>query len=132
MPRRCTICMHPEREAVNRSLVRGAPFRRIAAQFGLAESSVRRHAASHVPKLLSDAAEEEERVTAGALLQDLRRLQARAEAILDRWEGTDDKRALQAIHALRGLIAVGLRGVETAELEARITELEYHQTRRRA
>jgi transposase-like protein len=120
--------MHPEREAVNRSLVHGAPFRRIAAQFGLAETSLRRHAASHVPKLLSDAAEEEERVTAGALLADLRRLQSRAEQILDRWEGADDRLALQAIRELRGLVATSLRGVETAELEERVDALEYHHT----
>jgi hypothetical protein len=125
--------MHPEREAVNRSLIHGAPFRRIAAQFGLAETSVRRHAASHLPRLLVDAAQEEERTTASQLLQDLRRLQARTEAVLDRAEGTDDRLALLAVHALRGLLAVSLRGIETAEIEERLDALEnHHHTRRRA
>ncbi len=50
---------------------------------------------------------------------------------MTRHEGGDDRLALQAIRELRGLIAVGLRGIETTELEARITELEYHHTLQR-
>lgn len=39
----CTACSHEKRKAINRALVAGMPNRRIAARFGLAETSVRRH-----------------------------------------------------------------------------------------
>lgn len=49
MPRPCTVCTHDEREAIDRALAAGEPFRRIAAQHsGTSEASLRRHKAQHL------------------------------------------------------------------------------------
>lgn len=128
MARPCTVCAHSERPAIDRALVKGAPKRRVAADFSLAESSVRRHAARHVPKLLSDASaarEEEERLTAADLLSDLRDLQKTARRLLTKAEKMGDiPTALRAVGELRGLLSVGLKGVEIAELEERLDAVE--------
>jgi methylthioribose-1-phosphate isomerase len=127
--RRCTVCAHDERAAIDRALVRGAPFREVAAQYKLTKSAVERHHKQHVPQLLRDAAEseaaEEERLTAAALLKDLRELQRTARRLgIKAEKGGDLQTALRAVAELRGLLAVGLRGVETAELEERLDALE--------
>ncbi|HTF33698.1 MAG TPA: hypothetical protein VK714_08355 [Myxococcota bacterium] len=52
MPQPCTICRNLQRDAIDRALVEATPKRLIAAQHGLAESALRRHAAAHLPKAL--------------------------------------------------------------------------------
>lgn len=49
MSRSCTVCGHADRAAIDAALVAGEANRRIAARFGLAETSVRRHRADHLP-----------------------------------------------------------------------------------
>jgi|SRR5690625_21162 len=125
--RPCTVCEHAERSEIDKALVRGRPYRRIAKEFGLSEAAVRRHANNHVPKLLEDAREaaaEEERITAAGWLADLVKLYEQTAAILKRNDKKDDAIALRAVSELRQIAAVGLRGVETAELEERIDALE--------
>jgi len=88
MPRRCTVCDHPNREAIDTALVRDESNRRIAAQFSLSESSVRRHKAKHLPKALVKAqgATEATRATdlMGELESCLRRINLLFDAC-DRW-----------------------------------------------
>jgi hypothetical protein len=43
MPRACTVCNHPERVQIEQAIVSGIAFRRIAAQFSISATSVRRH-----------------------------------------------------------------------------------------
>ena len=47
MGRRCTICTHPRVEQINEALARSEPYRRIAAQFEVAATSLRRHRDKH-------------------------------------------------------------------------------------
>ena len=54
MPRRCTICSHAERNEIDAALISGRPNRRIAAHFGVSETSVRRHG-PHIPRALQRA-----------------------------------------------------------------------------
>ena len=103
MPRTCTICTHPELEAINRALVDGTPNRRIAAHYTVSEQAVRRHKADHLPAHLVKAREAEEIAEADELLSQVRTLQARALTILDKAEGAGDLRAaLGAIREARG------------------------------
>jgi transposase-like protein len=131
MPRRCTVCDHTARADVDRALVRGAALRDVAGQYGLSKSAVERHQKEHLPRVLTDAAAEEERTTAAALLADLRRYVARAEGILERADGKDDALALKALAELRQLVTVALKGVETTELEERLDSLEKTLTPKR-
>lgn len=55
MPQVCTVCAHPERVAIDTALVAGTSNRRVAAQFNISESGVRRHKAEHLTQLLAKA-----------------------------------------------------------------------------
>jgi hypothetical protein len=57
MGRQCTVCEHPQRKAIEKLLVDpSSSNRRVAAQHGLAEASVRRHKSDHMPILLTQVA----------------------------------------------------------------------------
>jgi hypothetical protein len=60
MPRRCTVCDHPQRHGIDEALVSGAPYRSVARRFVLSESSVYRHKTEHLPAHLLKAREVEE------------------------------------------------------------------------
>lgn len=57
MARSCTVCSHHQREAIESALVAKTPNRRIAAQFAVPETSLRRHAREHLPQVLAHAAQ---------------------------------------------------------------------------
>jgi transposase len=40
MPRRCTVCDHPEIHSIDQALVSGESYRSVAKRFGLSESAV--------------------------------------------------------------------------------------------
>jgi hypothetical protein len=52
MPRRCTICDHPSREAIDQALVAGQALRDIAGHYHLSKSALARHKESHAPPAL--------------------------------------------------------------------------------
>ena len=100
VPRSCTVCEHPEREAIDRALVGDASNRSVASLYDVSEAAVRRHKANHLPARLVMAAEAAE---AGNLLSQVQDLQGCALAILDKAEGTGNLRtALGAIREARG------------------------------
>jgi hypothetical protein len=88
VPRACSVCIHAERDAIDHALVKAAPMRRVAADHGLAETSVRRHAQSHLPSTLVLAAEAHEVTRADGLLAEARRLHGEAVAALEAAKAT--------------------------------------------
>jgi hypothetical protein len=103
VPRSCTICEHPDREAIDRSLVGDSSNLSVSSLFGVSESAVRRHKANHLPAKLVMAQAAEEVARADDLLQQVRDLQGRAFAILGKAEAAGDLRtALGAIREARG------------------------------
>jgi hypothetical protein len=74
MPRRCTVCDHPQRHGIDEALVSGAPYRSVAKRFGLSESAVYRHKSEHLPAHLLRAKEIEEVAQADDLLEQVRHL----------------------------------------------------------
>jgi hypothetical protein len=118
MPRRCTVCDHPERHGIDEALVTGAPYRSVAKRFGLSESAVYRHKVEHLPAHLLRAKEVEEAAKADDLLDQVRNLQAHALDILGRAEEAGDLRtALAAISQARGNLE--LLGKLAGELDER-------------
>ena len=103
MPRRCTVCAHPEVGAINKALVAGESDRKLAARYGsLSRPAIQRHADNHLPASLAKAKEAEEIAHADDLLGDVRTLQARTLAILGAAETTSEHRlALAAIRESR-------------------------------
>src|SRR5918993_1898576 len=118
MPRRCTVCDHPESHSIDEALVGGAPYRSVAKRFGLSESSVYRHKTEHLPAQLLKAKEVEEVAQADDLLDQVRDLQGHALGILERAEKAGDLRtALAAISQVRGNLE--LLGKLAGELDER-------------
>lgn len=103
MPRSCTVCSHPEREAIDRALVEGVAFPALVAEHRVSKDALSRHKANHLPVTLVQAQEAEEVARADKLLDEVRSLQARALTILDKAENSGDLRtALGAIREARG------------------------------
>src|ERR671916_717730 len=103
MPRACTVCEHPEREAIDRVLVGGASNRSAASLYDVSEAAVRRHKSNHLPAKLVMAERAAEIVEADTLLEHVKDLQGRAYAILEKAEKAGELRtALGAIREARG------------------------------
>jgi hypothetical protein len=109
MPRRCTICSHEHRDAMEDAFIAGQAKRRIASQHGVTERAVRYHMREHLPALLALARDAERAARADTLLDRIEDLHSRTMAILEAVEGTDEHgTALAAIReARRNLELVG-------------------------
>ena len=126
MTRVCTICRHPDRDAIDAALIAGQPYRHIASQYGVGYKALERHKA-HLSEHLLKARDNSEQLSASKLLQDLANLQAKALSLLDKAEKSKDIRgALGAIRECRGCIEAASRILEANELEKRIEALEQH------
>ncbi len=68
MPRRCTICAHKKRSAIDKALVARQPFRAIARQFTVSKDALIRHHDDHLPGSLIKAQQATEAAQADALL----------------------------------------------------------------
>jgi hypothetical protein len=102
LPRSCTICEHPEREAIDGALVGDSSNLSVSSLFGVSESAVRRHKANHLPAKLVMAQAAEEVAQADDLLGQMQDLQARTLAILEAAVSTNQHRtALSAIREAR-------------------------------
>ncbi len=104
MPRTCTVCSHPEREAIDRALIGGESTGKLAGRYRtIDERALRRHRSNHLPAALARAHEAEEATRADDLLSQVRDLQDRALAILGKAEDAGELRtALGAIREARG------------------------------
>ena len=98
MARRCTACDHPQREEIDRQLVRGEPYRTIADHFGLSKTALIRHKESHIPDALIKAQDAGEVAQGDNLLAQVKALQTEAQAILGEARAAGDLRT-----ALRGI-----------------------------
>jgi hypothetical protein len=52
MARSCTICTHPERQAIDQALASGATMRELAAKYRVSPDAMERHNGAHLPVLL--------------------------------------------------------------------------------
>ena len=60
MPRRCAICTHPDKEAIDEALVGGVAFPALVAKYRVSKDSLSRHKGNHLPaKLVMAQAVEE-------------------------------------------------------------------------
>ena len=106
MARKCTICEHPQVDEINRRLIDGKePNTRIAALFGVTESSLRRHKAEHLPAVLSKAKEAQEITQGDNLLSQVQFLQSKALSILKQAEEAGELRtALTGVREARSCL----------------------------
>lgn len=59
--RQCSICNHPQRVEIDKALVAGVAYRRIAAEYGVSDGSLRRHKKNgHIAEQIAKAAKKKE------------------------------------------------------------------------
>ena len=142
MGRRCSVCGHPDREAIDRAIVGGEPCRAVAARSSLSPDAVERHAQHHLPAAIVKAQEAVEVAHGVALADQVNRqrekaedLYAEARAVLRRAKRRrEPELALAAVRsaciALRELrqqvelLANLGKAEDTAALEAKIAAFE--------
>ncbi len=105
MSRTCSICTHPRREEIDKAIVAGVPFRKIAQDFGVSRSSVDRHQKNgHIPEELAKATKAKEVAQADTLLAQVTKLKERANKILDTAEKEGTREACMALREVRSII----------------------------
>ncbi len=105
MPRTCTVCQHPEREAINRALVANEPFRHIAARFDTSTGALQRHKEEHLPAIMVKSQEAKETALADDLLSQVKALRNKAISILKQAEDAGDLRtALLGVREARACV----------------------------
>jgi transposase-like protein len=130
MPRTCTTCNHPDRDAIEHAVVSGTSIRRIAAQHGLAPTSVRRHMASHLPATTIIETQDADRDRAAGLRERLEDLYVRAEAILREAEATGRHNvSLASIRELRGILEFASKLAGLPEAQPPVIRLTFHDGR---
>ncbi len=115
MPRVCTICTHPEKEAINQALVNGEPFRHIAARYGTSTGALQRHKADDLPSIMVKSEKAREVAHADDLVWQIKQLRNKAISILGQAETAGDlKTALMGGREARACIEL------LAEMEGEI------------
>ena len=115
MTRVCTICTHPEKEAINQALVNGEPFRHIAARYGTSTGALQRHKADDLPSIMVKSEEAREVAHADDLVWQIKQLRNKAIGILGKAETAGDlKTALMGVREARACIEL------LAEMEGEI------------
>jgi hypothetical protein len=101
MARICTICRHARRHEIDRALVGGVAPQKVADQYRLTRTSVRRHQASHLKEKIAKAAKSREArdvVEAVKLVEVAREMLAKLQSLAENAEQNKDIRgAVSAI-----------------------------------
>ncbi len=117
MPRKCSICGHPQREEIDRLLARGDSIAGITRDIaGTSEDALSRHQkGGHVLEALTKAQGAKEATRADKLLEDLKAVRTKTEELLTKAEKAGEIRAWPAfLRELREQIRL------MAELEGKL------------
>jgi hypothetical protein len=111
--RQCTICNHPQRVEIDKALVDGVAYRRIAAEYGVSDGSLRRHKKNgHIAEQIAKAARKKEIKRAGEIASVVEEKERREVADADR-----------LLRVVEGLLAECLRMVKDAQVGDEGTKL---------
>ena len=113
MPPICTICTHLDRPAIEQAILNSKPLRRIAADFAVSESSLRRHRRTHMHQVKQTVAQvraQQDLDSAHALVDQLRLLRSTAFSILTKAEKAEKLNvALAAVREARNTLELLLK-----------------------
>jgi len=105
MGRVCTICTHPERDAIDAALASGTAYSVVARQFEVGPESVRRHHGAHLSPALAAMEAAQQETDSATALDRVTRLIGRVERVLDAAESEGKSGGvLSAAAQLRPLI----------------------------
>lgn len=93
MPRKCTICAHPDREKIDQQLASGASIRATSALFRVSEDAAGRHM-THLSKAVVKAAERKEENLQDSILNQIKRVQEKLWEVLAKMESERDHRGM--------------------------------------
>lgn len=88
MPRVCSVCASPDREAIDKALVGGTACREVAALYRVSPDAVERHKAAHLPKMLTETRQARDEAHALDVMEELTRCFQRVNLLFDacdRW-----------------------------------------------
>jgi hypothetical protein len=98
MARNCSVCVHPDRDAIEREMIGLRPYRHMAARFGVSTGALVRHHDDHLSAAVVKASRIGEITRADDLVDRIIVLARETQAILDRAKAAeDDELALKAI-----------------------------------
>lgn len=83
MPRKCSVCSHPERDKLDQALMVGETLRDIARRWSVSKDALARHKADHLPAVLVKAQEAQEAARADDLLSQVKAIMARVQKLFD-------------------------------------------------
>jgi len=116
MPRTCTVCTHPQRDAIDRALVAGESIRGLSSLYIVSQSALARHRDNHLPATLVRAEAAAEVARGDDLLDQVDQLLRWARGIIaEAAKAKDLRTALQGIREARGCLE--LMGQLMGELE---------------
>jgi hypothetical protein len=105
MPKQCPICIHSERQAIEKAILGSETLPEIAQRYALSKWSLYRHKQRHLSTSLLKAKEAQEVAGADSLLDQLKHLQSKALTLLDKAEAAGDLRAaLQGVREVKGCL----------------------------
>lgn len=132
MPRPCSICEHPERDAIERAVVLSRRYRDIAGLYEISDSALSRHVNDHVLPYLARIREEEGMGRAASLVARLDELTSETRAIMRdarKEGGSSDDRALRAIRRLERQLELEAKILEVIKTAPQITVLIHPEVR---
>ncbi len=104
MPRKCSVCAHPDRDQIDSQLMTDIGYRAIARQHSVSKDALARHR-DHLPATLVKAQAAGQVAKADDLLEQLQALRNKAMALLLKAEAAGDYRtALAGIREARACI----------------------------
>jgi hypothetical protein len=121
MPQICTICRHPQRLEIEQAMLAGTSLRTVADRCGPSKTALLRHR-PHISQALALNKQAQETARTGALLDDVRTGEGRAERLYEKAEeiltaALQDKDRRTALQAIR--VAVDVMGEARGYLELR-------------
>jgi hypothetical protein len=121
MARSCTVCVHPEKVAIDKAIVAGKSRAEISTTYKVGDSAVKRHReANHVSKALIAVQARREERGAATVLDQINQLVDKVRVFIDRAEASgDDALTLKGIGELRSTLTLLAR--LTGELDERPT-----------
>jgi hypothetical protein len=102
MPRRCTVCVHEKRKAIDRAIVGGSSNRDVARRFAVSKDAVDRHAKAHISKAIEKAEAVREVAHGAGLLGDITAIRDKAAKLGEQAEEQGDLRT--ALTSVRELV----------------------------
>jgi CRISPR/Cas system CMR subunit Cmr4 (Cas7 group RAMP superfamily) len=129
MPRRCSVCIHPDRQQIDQAIVSGNSYRTVAQQFTISRDAVVRHR-RHLSVAVSKPLGSDEICPSETLLGQLEELRSEAQRLKQKAERDGDYRA--ALAAVRELcriveLVAKLCGQIDSRTETKILNVNFDQ-----